>query len=164
MGPANDYWPADLGGTRRTCPLVHSRAYVGQTRGIEPPAIFPSLCPIFPRDARRIGISIGRARSSVYIEERVEKNRRKEISKRSLKTSNILSFMSIFKVTKIKRVDISFQFNVIVIISYAKRFRRAQGTLLSVLNFFDWIKDTLKLKIIRNGIRKKVPLLQGYFI
>lgn len=126
MGPANDYWPADLGGTRRTCPLVHSRAYVGQTRGIEPPAIFPSLCPIFPRDARRIdiGISIGRARSSVYIEEKVEKNRRKEISKRSLKTSNILSFMSIFKVTKIKRVDISFQFNVIVIISYAKRFRR----------------------------------------
>lgn len=66
--------------------------------------------------------------------------------------------------TKIKRVDISFQFNVIVIISYAKRFRRAQGTLLSVLNFFDWIKDTLKLRIIRNGIRKKVPLLQGYFI
>lgn len=73
MGPANDYWPADLGGTRRTCPLVHSRAYVGQTRGIEPRAIFSSLCPIFPSDARRIdiGISIGRqARSSVCIEER----------------------------------------------------------------------------------------------
>lgn len=35
---------------------------MGQTRGIEEPrAIFPSLCPIFPGDARRIdiGISIG---------------------------------------------------------------------------------------------------------
>ena len=34
MGPANDYWPADLGGTRRTCPVhtQRSTAYVGQTR------------------------------------------------------------------------------------------------------------------------------------
>lgn len=37
-----------------------------------------------------------------------------------------------------------------------------KGHSFSVLNFFDWIKD--KLRIIRNGIRKKVPLLQGYFI
>lgn len=62
MGPANDYWPADLGGTRRTCPLVHKPSVCGadsRDRGASSNISFP--LPDLSWDARRIdiGISIG---------------------------------------------------------------------------------------------------------
>ena len=44
MGPANDYWPADLGGTRRTCPLVHKPSVCGadsRDRGASSNISFP---------------------------------------------------------------------------------------------------------------------------
>lgn len=32
MGPANDYWPADLGGTQENLSGAHTDEYVGQER------------------------------------------------------------------------------------------------------------------------------------